>query len=255
MSDQHNLFWGSFAPQNHEIPTLKLRPDVISMSRGEMFLASCANILRYDYGFVAATDADSPVDAAGNWIPLFTYPCIEYIRQFDLRKMRIFEWGSGASTLYWMDRAESIISIENNSAWFKRMSQLKKQNVQLVFDDTDGFPYQIRKQEGLFDVIVIDSYGYRYDCASEAIGKLAKGGMIILDNSEWHPMSAEVLKNAGFIQIDFSGFKVTESHTSTTSIFLHREFDFPTIESTQPSFGIGSKRLISEWDRAYAKKP
>lgn len=125
----------------------------------------------------------------------------------------------------------------------------------MIFDESDGFPFRIQEEDGRFDLIVIDSFGYRYDCANEAVSKLADGGMIILDNSEWHPMSAERLKQAGLIQVDFSGFKVTESHTSTTSIFLHRNFDFPTLESTQPSYSVGSKRLMSEWDRAYAKKP
>lgn len=126
MANQRSELWGRFNAQPHEIQTLENRPDVITMTRGEMFLASCMNILRHDFGFVTATDNDTPVDAEGRFIPLFTYPCIEYIRQFDLRRKRVFEWGSGASTLFWMDRAESVVSIENNSAWFQRMQTLKR---------------------------------------------------------------------------------------------------------------------------------
>lgn len=79
--------------------------------------------------------------------------------------------------------------------------------------------------------------------------------MVILDNSYWHPMSAGVLKKSGLIQVNFSGFKVTESHTSTTSISLLRDFDFPTILPMQPACRIGAKRIISGWDRPCAKKP
>lgn len=248
-------FWGQFAAKPEDIRTLEQTPEVISMSKGEMYIAACSNILRQDYGFVAATDADTPSDAAGDWIPLFTYPSIEYISQFDLRQKRVFEWGAGASTLFLMSRAGTVTSIESNRAWFDRMNQLKTPNVKLVLDETDSFPFQIRREEGFFDVIIIDSADYRFDCAVEAIKKLAPGGMIILDNSDWYPKSAAQLKKSGLIQVDFSGFKVTESHTSTTSIFLHRDFDFATLLSTQPAYCMGSKRAVSDSDRPSARQP
>lgn len=252
-NEAKRTLWGCFSTQDVETHSLELRPDVVAMSRGEMYLASCSNILRYGHGFVTSTNLSEPKDASGNWIPLFTYPCIEYLQQFDLLQKRVFEWGSGASTLYWMQRAKSVTSIENNRSWFEAMSGMKNEKVKLVLDETDQFPFRIRREAEQFDVIVIDSYGYRYDCAVEAIDKLAAGGIIILDNSDWHPMSASVLKKSGLIQIDFSGFKVTESHTSTTSIFLRRDFDFPTILPIQPVYCVGAKRIVSGWDRPYAK--
>lgn len=249
----NKAFWGNVSAQDVEARNLGHDPSTVSMSRGEMFLSSCNNILRHGYGFVAATDAGDPRDVDGNWIPLFTYPCIEYLQQFDLRQKRVFEWGSGASTFYWMQRAKSVVSIENDSSWFDNVFALKSDVVKLTLDETDQFPLQIRNEPGKFDLIVIDSHGYRYDCAVEAIDKLAPGGMIILDNSEWHPMSARVLKKAGLIQVDFSGFKVTESHTATTSVFLHRDFDFPTLQPRQPAYCVGAKQVVSSWDRPTRK--
>ncbi|MGH8145549.1 MAG: hypothetical protein ACREPY_04375 [Rhodanobacteraceae bacterium] len=255
MNDAGKMLWGSFSAQDIEAHSLDRRPDVVAMSRGEMYLASCCNILRYGHGFVASTNVFEPRDASGNWVPLFTYPCIEYLRQFDLRGKRVFEWGSGASTLYWMQRAEAVTSIENNRQWFDAMLQMKNEKVKLVLEETERFPFRIRDETEKFDVIVIDSYGYRYDCAVEALAKLAPGGMVILDNSDWHPMSSGVLKKSGLIQVDFSGFKVTECHTSTTSVFLHRDFDLPTLEARQPTYCIGAKQIVSGWDKPYAKQP
>lgn len=255
MNETNKACWGRFTAPPAELRELERRPDVITMSRGEMYLAACSDILRHGHGFVAATDADAPTDAQGNWMPLFTYPCIEYIRQFDLRTKTVFEWGSGASTLYWMQRAASVTSVENNPQWHERISRMTNGAVRLILEESDRFPFRIRDEAGAFDVIVIDAFGYRYDCAVEATRKLAPGGMIILDNAEWHPMTAEMLKKSGLIQVDFSGFKATESHTSTTSVFLHRAFDFPTLEATQPAYCIGAKRLLSEWDHPYAKPP
>jgi predicted O-methyltransferase YrrM len=249
-----NAFWGQFKPRP-EHGDLAQRPDVIAMSRGEMYLAALANLLRHDYGVVAAADADAPVDASGNWIPMFTYPCIEYIAQFDLRDKRVFEWGAGASTMYWMTRAKSVTSVENDQAWYERMLQTKADNVEMILDRGDGFPWQILRQDGLFDIIVIDGAGYRYDCADIAPRKLAPGGMVILDNADWHPESAARLKAAGLIQVDFAGFKVNESHASTTSVFLSRDFDFKTLAPTQPVFAMGAKRTQSTWDRPQARRP
>lgn len=246
-----NAFWGQFKPRP-EHGDLAQRPDVIAMSRGEMFLAALANILRHDYGVVAAADADTPRDANGAWIPMFTYPCVEYISQFDIRDKRVFEWGAGASTMYWMARARSVVSVENDPEWYERMLRAKADNVELILDRGDGYPGQLLRREGQFDIIVIDGAGYRYDCAAIAPGKLAPGGMIVLDNADWHPESAARLKASGLIQVDFSGFKVNESHASTTSLFLHREFDFKTLSPSQPAYCMGAKRTLSSWDRPQA---
>ncbi|MGH8192435.1 MAG: hypothetical protein ACREP2_13445 [Rhodanobacteraceae bacterium] len=148
-----------------------------------------------------------------------------------------------------------MISVENNAQWFEAMSSMKNDKVRLILDETDRFPFRIRDEPETFDLIVIDSHGYRYDCAAEATGKLAPGGMIILDNSDWHPATAGVLKKSGLIQVDFSGFKVTESHTSTTSVFLHRDFDFPTLQVRQPAYCVGAKPIVSGWDKPYAERP
>ena len=139
------------------------------MSRGEMYLASCSNILRYGHWFVLSTNLSEPKGASGDWISLFTYPCVEYLQQFDLGQKRVFEWGSGASTLHWTQRAKSVTSIENNRKWFEAMSSMKNEKVRLILDETDRFPFRIRKETDEFDVIVIDSYGYRFDCAVEAV--------------------------------------------------------------------------------------
>lgn len=249
------MLWGSFSAQDVEAHALDKRPDVVAMSRGEMYLAACCNVLRYGHGFVESTNVSEPKDAQGNWIPLFTYPCVEYLRQFDLRGKQVFEWGSGASTLYWLQRAKSVTSIENNPQWFDAMVRMTDNKARLILDETDRFPFRIRDEVDKFDVIVIDSYGYRYDCAVEAVDKLAAGGVIILDNSDWHPGTAGVLKKRGLIQVDFSGFKVTECHASTTSLFLHRDFNFPTLQARQPAYCVGAREILSGWDKPYAKLP
>lgn len=73
---------------------------------------------------------------------------------------------------------------------------MKNEKVRLILDETDGFPFRVRKEPDKFDVIVIDSYGYSYDCAVEAIEKLAAGGMVILDNLGLTPHDCRCVEEA-----------------------------------------------------------
>ncbi len=252
------MFWQLFNRQGYseqEISTQQQHPDTLRLSKSEMFLASCNNILRNDYGFLRACDTGISVNSRGEYIPLYTYPAIEYIDQFDFTKKTIFEFGSGASTLYWMKRAKWVYSAENNNDWFERIQGQLDSNVTMKLAQEDEFPQSIKTFDKKFDVIVIDGFGYRYDCAKLALQYLNKGGMIILDNADWHYNTAALLKNAGLLQVDMTGFKPTEHHTSTTSIFFDRTFDFPTLQPRQPIHGMGARAIHSKgWDEPQAKQ-
>ena len=59
-----------------------------------------------------------------------------------------------------------------------------------------------------FDVIVVDGAARgltRLKCARAAVQYLKPGGMIILDNADWLPESARMLRNAGLIEVDMTG--------------------------------------------------
>ncbi len=249
------MFWGAFSSQQEQGGRLKRHPQAVEMPKSEMFLASLTNILRNVYGFTKAVDAGEAVDQEGNSLPLFTYPAIEYLVQFNYQDKRVFEYGAGGSTKFWMQRAQQVVSLENNAEWVQRLKPNLADNVDLKLVTDDQFPWSIEQEAEGFDVIIIDSAGYRYDCATAALKKLNKGGMIILDNSDWHPNTAAFLKQSGLIQVDMTGFKPGECHTSTTSIFLHREFNFASLAANQPQFGMGAKHIHSEgWDKPYAKR-
>ncbi|GEM_PF-574580 len=255
MSDNLNVrqtFWGKY-PADGKPDDLRRRPDTIEMSVGEMCLAACGNILRHEYGMVQAAEINRPLDRTGQPWPLFTYPAIEYLIQFDYREKRVFEYGAGNSTLFWMERARQVVSVENNRSWYEGLKPHLKSNVDLQFEESDGFPFCIERYAEPFDVIVIDGAGYRFDCAQRARDRLAPGGLIILDNADWHHQTAAWLKRSGLLQVDMTGFKPTEHHTSTTSLFFDRAFDFQTVAARQPAFGLGAKPAHSDvWDRPYA---
>ena len=56
------------------------------------------------YGYNKTLQQQKPIDASGAAIPWYTYPAMEFIEQFDFSEKKIFEWGSGNSSVYFSIR-------------------------------------------------------------------------------------------------------------------------------------------------------
>jgi len=101
-----------------------------------------------------------------------------------------------------------------------------------------------------FDIVVIDAAANRYQLAKNALKVLRAGGFVILDNSDWFPNAARVLRESDLIQVDFHDFRPLHHYRCTTSLFLHREFR-PKPQSTRlPLPPIGGKDVAATngWD-------
>jgi hypothetical protein len=77
---------------------------------------------------------------------------------------------------------------------------------------------------------------------------LRVGGMIVLDNSDWLPQSAALMREHGLIQVDMAGFTPIVARTQTTSLFLHRECRFAPRASRQPVHSPGAARKLWEYE-------
>lgn len=197
-------------------------------------------ILRSGYGYKLSVRRHEPLDAAGREIPWITYPALEYLKQLDFSAKSVFEFGAGNSTIYWSRQAARVTSVESSRQWFERVRPRLGANCELhLVEDLQRYPRFITEQDGEFDVVVIDGMERRA-CAREAVKKLRRGGMILLDNSDWHSGAAAVLRGSGLIEVDMTGFGPIAGFTTTTSFFFHREFAFPQRHDRQPVHGTGS---------------
>ena len=124
------------------------------------------------------------------------------------------EYGSGRSTIYFAKKLKQLVSIEHNPEWFKKVSnQLKSNRIQNVDyflaikekfslnpDDIDIYmnehdEYESKNNfknyyskvneypDSFFDFVMIDGRA-RVHCGLNAMTKLKKGGIFVLDNSE-----------------------------------------------------------------------
>jgi hypothetical protein len=185
-----------------------------------------------------------PVGGQEEYQPWLTYPMIEFLNGFDFSEKTVFEFGSGGSTLYWAARAKKVISVEFDREWYRSLIPKIPGNVTLIHEPDGGkYAGTIRQFSCRFDVIVIDG-AERMCCALAALDSLAPDGLIILDNAEWYPNTAQCLSSAGLIEIPFSGFAPLNAFCSTTTAFLSRDFSFPRkAHSRRPPVG---GRLLPE---------
>jgi hypothetical protein len=191
-------------------------------------------------GYWRTVRSQNAVDGLGEEVPWFTYPAFEFLEQLDFRGKTVFEFGAGHSTLYWSRRALRVVSIESDPDWHERLRPRVPENVELALvEGGPDYAGALGARSESFDVIVVDGIERRA-CCGPAIAKLRPGGMIILDNSDWHHRCAALLRESGLLEVDFSGFGPINDYTWTTSLFLHRQFDFPRRRDRQPTHGIGA---------------
>lgn len=196
--------------------------------------------LEHAHGHAISRVKQMPVDAEGQPLPWYTYPAIQYLSQLDLSNRDAFEFGSGNGSLFWAARTRSLVSIESEPHWHDLISRQKLNNQQiLLVEDLEQYPTSIDRLERKFDLIIVDGKKRR-PCAEAAIRCLADDGMIILDNSDWYPKTAELLRNAGLIQIDFSGYGPVNNYTWTTSLFLTRSVQLRPRGQRMPEPAIAS---------------
>jgi hypothetical protein len=169
---------------------------------------------------------------------------IEFLGTLDLNGKTVFEFGAGGSTLYWSKRGATVTSVELNGDWYEELQKLVPHSVTLKHEP-DGHAYAAACDGSKYDVILIDG-AERFRCAESSLRSIAPGGMIILDNAEWYPRTADLLRKANFIEIPFSGFGPINAFTSTTTAFLDRAFHFPSKERTPPIGGRSISALDDE---------
>ncbi|NPD03255.1 class I SAM-dependent methyltransferase [Nocardioides sp. zg-1308] len=114
---------------------------------------------------------------------------------------RVFEWGSGASTLWLAARARSVHSVEHHPGWAAVLAPRLPDNVDLRVVEAErtsspvvasakpghaGMDFAryvaaIDDVPGDFDLVVIDGRA-REACLARAVARLAPGGIIVFDN-------------------------------------------------------------------------
>jgi len=214
-------------------------------------------IYKRGHGYLRALVQEECVDAEGRPIPWYTYPAIEQLSKWVFSQCDILEYGCGNSTLWWAARARSVVSIESSRTWHDRVKAGMPDNCRLVLSDVnaetpeaDAIETYIRVVESLgqFDVVVVDGVnrpGVRRRCMEAALPHLRRGGLLIIDNSDWLPETCRRAREAGFREVDFSGLSPLNDMAETTSLFFTADLRIAPAREVHPGSAIGGY----DWNR------
>ena len=156
-------------------------------------------------------------------IPWINFPALEYLRRHIRLHHRVFEWGMGGSTTFFLKHCRQIVSVEHSKEWFLTCKEqieavtspisssivrfLKRQRKSCIIlrepsavlskrpcfsgvaryhrlDFHDYIHYISTWPQEEFDIILIDGRA-RMHAAELAARHVKRGGLIIIDNSDY----------------------------------------------------------------------
>lgn len=155
----------------------------------------------------------SPVSDRRPWM---CFEAINFLERILTINSKVFEFGSGGSTLFLVSRVKHLVSVEHDPEWYAQISDLlqntpKERYEYLLMppyvtdsvcsDYTDPLGYCSsdenyrnsnfrnyclsieRYPDGHFDLVIIDGRA-RPSCIYHALRKITPGGYLLLDNSD-----------------------------------------------------------------------
>jgi hypothetical protein len=165
-----------------------------------------------------------PVTASGSPLPWYSYPATAWLERRLRSSDRVFEFGAGHSTLWYASRVNSVVSVDHDETWVRRLQPDLPGNARVRLARSEMYAKALAEESGDFDVIAVDGMR-RNECAAAASGRVAKGGLVVFDNSD-RPENAEgveSLMQSGFKHIDFVGFTSGYATLTCTSVFFADE--------------------------------
>jgi hypothetical protein len=225
------------ASVEHTLDVLSQRVKGIPRTLRELnYSLQLLSVLRHR-GWQQSLRLGKPIDRNGEPIPWYTDSALEWLGPRISAADTVFEYGAGHSTPWYSHRAKHVVSVEHDANWLEQVRPLVAAGTLLLHRPSSGTEASSQGESRYFrsieefpacsfDVIVIDGVE-RVQCAQVAPSRLRKGGIIVLDNSDWPILreAVEILHNYGFGRIDFYGFVPQVGTRNCTSIFS--QFDSP----------------------------
>lgn len=174
-------------------------------------------------GWIESIKRGYPCSPTGEPLPWMNYPVIAFLENRLNTTQRMFEYGSGYSTLFYADRVQAVSSVEHDEGWQEHLSKKLPGNARVLFreQDVDGdYCRSIGEDGDKYDVVVIDGRD-RVNCLKQCLPHLSEQGVVLLDDSQ-RSKYAEALTHAraqGFRQISFEGLKPGKNSLDRTTVF------------------------------------
>lgn len=154
-----------------------------------------------------------PASSVTNRWPWLTFDAINFIKKTIRTQDAVFEYGGGGSTLFFLDHAQEVVTVEHDGAWFSDLVKIIGNNANwkgtfiepettdrqgnpavvadYASDDADFKKHVFKKyataidsyKDHYFDIILVDGRA-RTSCIAHSLKKIKTGGLLIIDNAE-----------------------------------------------------------------------
>lgn len=153
------------------------------------------------------------------YLPELAPAAIDRIGQFLSGGAIVFEFGSGASTVWYAQNAGRVIYAEHDPGWDYEVRRALKEakltrSVRGILVDNEADMPGTIEPLGMFDLISVDCLdSQRVAAVRAAIPHLSPGGLFILDDSDWSLLAEarQMLDDAGFTPTVYDGEFVHKS--------------------------------------------
>lgn len=178
-------------------------------------------------------------------VPWWTYRSIDRVERWlteRQRPIRVFEYGSGASTIWLANRTDEVVTVEHHRGFadsiageLAKYPNVKMLVVEPVSSDDPAVPsaksghshldfsdyvLAIDQVEGPFDLVVVDGR-VRGACLQAALPHLAADGLVIFDNSRRRRYRSPI-ETSGLAEVKMSGLTPTLPYPDQTSLLSRR---------------------------------
>lgn len=202
-----------------------------------------------------------PLDLELPWITIVAKDYIqEYLKKRQKQEISVFEYGSGGSSLFFLNNAGEVVSVEHNEEWFNRVEVIiANRNIQgwegcfvkaepiekklqgekreagnpdHYYSDGDNFKDYVFKNyastidkfhDNYFDIVLVDGRS-RPSCIKHSVNKVKKGGLLVLDNAEReYYLHNDYLNNDSFeLVLSLNGALICYPSFTKTNIYLKK---------------------------------
>jgi predicted O-methyltransferase YrrM len=193
---------------------------------------------------LALHPARGPLAAERPFIP---FTAIKWLERTLTSTMRVFEYGSGGSTLFFARKVRHVVSVEHDEPWYTlvidALSAAGLGNVELLLRPAghsrqscpdrgriivsshgrwtdmsfENYVYAIDAiEDQTLDLVFVDGRA-RSACTQRALQKIRPGGWLVLDDSQRQKYREGISALQGYVRKDFFGLVRGKLETHQTS--------------------------------------
>jgi hypothetical protein len=174
-----------------------------------------------EVGRLARAGVRSTVTLRLPWLP---FRLIDLLGERLQPGMRVFEYGGGGSTLWFLDQGLEVVTDEHDAAWARILKETTTSSSWelLVHPLDDGGAAYVGAidayPDGHFDLVVVDGR-HRARCVAASLAKVRPGGMLVVDDVDRERYAA-ALDAVPWQRTDIIGFAPAKPSLSYTSALV-----------------------------------